>query len=87
MNFLLTMSQVTRKFRLLAPFIYLTIPPSAWFLMPRLIKMNSQDLKRRIERRGMTEHLDDVEQLIPADKPVPDDRKKLYHIQNVAGQL
>lgn len=49
--------------------------------------MNSQDAKRRIERRGMTEHLDYFEQLIPSDKPIPEDNKEIYHVENVAGQL
>ncbi len=87
LNFFVMMSQVTRKFRLLTPFMFLSIPPSLWFLLPKLIKMNFQDVKARIERRGMTEHLDYMEQLIPADKPVPEDEKEIYHLQNVAGQL
>lgn len=81
------MSQITRKFRLLSPLMYMTIPPSVWFSLPRLIRMNTQDAKRRIERRGKTEHLDYFEQLIPADKPVPEDEKEIYHVENVAGQL
>ncbi|KAH9985178.1 cytochrome P450 [Xylariaceae sp. FL0662B] len=87
LNLFITMSQVTRKFRLLTPLMYLTIPPSIWFVMPRLINMNAEDVKTRIERRGKTEHLDYFEQLIPADKPVPEDRKHIYHLENVAGQL
>ncbi|KUI57993.1 hypothetical protein VP1G_05332 [Cytospora mali] len=87
LNLFLTMSQITRKFRLLAPLMYLTIPPSVWFVMPRLIKMNAQDVKARIERRGKTEHLDYFEHLVPADKPIPKDEKQIYHLQNIAGQL
>ena len=55
--------------------------------MPRLIKKNTQDVQRRIERRGKTEHLDYFEQLVPADKSVPTDKKEIYHVENVAGQL
>lgn len=87
LNLFLTMSQITRKFRLLSPLMYLTIPPSVWFVMPRLIGMNHQDVKARIERRGKTEHLDYFEQLVPADKPSPEDKKYIYHLENVAGQL
>lgn len=87
LNLFLTMSQITRKFRLLSPLMYLTIPPSVWFVMPRLIGMNHQDVKARIERRGKTEHLDYFEQLVPADKPSPEDKKHIYHLENVAGQL
>lgn len=81
------MSQITRKFRLLSPLMYLTIPPSVWFVMPRLIGMNHEDVKARIERRGKTDHLDYFEQLVPADKPLPEDNKYIHHLENVAGQL
>ncbi|ORY09318.1 hypothetical protein BCR34DRAFT_589422 [Clohesyomyces aquaticus] len=58
LNLFLTMSQVTRKFRLFTALTYLTIPPSVWLAMSKLLKMNAQDVKMRIERRGKTEHLD-----------------------------
>lgn len=87
LNLFVTLSQITRKFRLLSPLMYLAIPPSVWFLMPRLIKMNTHDVKMRIDRRGKTDHLDYFEQLIPADKPAPENKKELYHLENVAGQL
>ncbi|KAG8169791.1 hypothetical protein KVR01_000536 [Diaporthe batatas] len=87
LNLFLTMSQITRKFRILAPLVYLTIPPSIWSLMPKLIGMNQEDVKARLERRGQTEHLDYFEQLFPADKPLPEDKKYIYHLENVAGQL
>lgn len=87
LNLFLTMSQITRKFRLFGPLMYITIPPSVWFVMPRLIGMNHQDVKARIERRGKTEHLDYFEQLVPADKPSPENKKDIYQLENVAGQL
>lgn len=55
--------------------------------MPQLINMNSKDVKARIERRGNTEHLDYFEQVMPYDKPVPEDKKHIYHLENIAGQL
>ncbi|CAJ2510912.1 Uu.00g065370.m01.CDS01 [Anthostomella pinea] len=87
LNLFITLSQITRKFRLLSPLMYLAIPPSVWFALSKLIRMNSEDVKTRIERRGKTGHLDYFEQLLPADKPVPEDRKQIYHLENVAGQL
>ena len=87
LNLFLTLSQITRKFRMLKPLMFLAIPPSVWLAMPRLIRMNTQDVQRRIERRGKTEQLDYFEQLVPADKPVPTDKKQVYHMENVAGQL
>lgn len=87
LNLFLTMSQITRKFPLLTPLMYLTIPPSIWFVMPELIRMNTQNAQKRIERQGRTEHLDYFEQLVPSDKPAPAEKKHMYHIENVAGQL
>ncbi|KAK8038630.1 cytochrome P450 [Apiospora rasikravindrae] len=87
LNLFIAMSEITRKFRLLTPLMYLTIPPSVWPLMPKLIRMNTEDVKTRIDRRGRTEHLDYFEQLIPANQPVPEDKKHIYHLENVAGQL
>lgn len=87
LNLFLTLSQITRKCRLLSPLAYLAIPPSVWFVMSKLINMNTKDVKTRIERRGKTEHLDYFEQLVPADQAVPTDKKQIYHLENVAGQL
>ncbi|KAI1422851.1 cytochrome P450 [Xylaria sp. FL1777] len=91
LNLFLTLSQISRKFNLaarvlLTPLMYLSIPLSVWFTITSLIKTNAKDLQQRIDRRGNTEHLDYVEQLIPFDKPLPT-KKELFHIQNVAGQL
>ncbi|KAF3763035.1 hypothetical protein M406DRAFT_322989 [Cryphonectria parasitica EP155] len=87
LNFFGAVTNIAAKFRFLTPFIYLCIPPSVWLSMPRLIKMNSEDVKIRISRRGKTEHLDYFEQLAPADKPEPKDKKQIFHLQNIAGQL
>ncbi|KAI1198721.1 cytochrome P450 [Nemania serpens] len=91
LNLFLTLSQITRKFNfaarmILTPFIYLSIPLSVWLTVPTLIKTNTKALQQRIDRRGNTEHLDYLEQLLPFDKPLPG-KKELFHIQNVAGQL
>ncbi|KAI1366623.1 cytochrome P450 [Xylaria arbuscula] len=91
LNLFLTLSQITRKFKIIArmiltPLMYLSIPPSIWLTIPNLITKNANDLQQRIDRRGNTEHLDYVEQLLPFNKPIPE-KKELFHIQNVAGQL
>jgi hypothetical protein len=91
LNRFLTLSQISRKFNfamrvILTPLVYLAIPPSTWFAIPTLLKKNSKDFQQRIDRRGNTEQLDYVEQVLPFDKPVPE-KKELFHIQNVAGQL
>ncbi|KAF7519351.1 hypothetical protein G7054_g13124 [Neopestalotiopsis clavispora] len=88
LNLFLTMSQITRKFPVLSPLMYLTIPPSVWFMLPKLLAMNSDNVKARIERRGQAgQAVDYFEQLIPADKPLPKDKKELYHLENVLAQL
>jgi hypothetical protein len=91
LNRFLTLSQISRKFNfaarvILTPFVYLAIPISVWFTIPTLLKKHSKDFQQRIDRRGNTEHLDYVEQVLPYDKPIPG-KKELFHIQNVAGQL
>lgn len=55
--------------------------------MPELIKMNSGYAEVRVERRNKTEHLDYFEHLLPSDEPVPHDKKQIFHLENVAGQL
>jgi hypothetical protein len=91
LNRFLTLSQISRKFNfairvILTPLVYLAIPPSTWLTIPTLLKKNSKDFQRRIDRRGDMEHLDYLEQILPFNKPVPG-KKELFHIQNVAGQL
>lgn len=55
--------------------------------MPKLIRMNADDVRQRIKLQGQTEHLDYFEQLVPASGPPPEDKKALLHLENVAGQL
>ncbi|CAG9986859.1 unnamed protein product [Clonostachys byssicola] len=91
LNRFLTLSQISRKFNLavrviLTPFVYLAIPPSTWPSIPTLLKKAAKDFQQRIDRRGNTEQLDYVEQMLPIDHPVPG-KKELFHVQNVAGQL
>ncbi|KAI0434881.1 cytochrome P450 [Xylaria sp. FL1042] len=91
LNLFLTLSQISRKFSfatrvILTPLIYLAIPPSVWFTIPALLKTTTRDFQKRMDRRGNTEHLDYIEQLLPFDKPIPE-KKELYHLQNVAAQL
>ncbi|CAH0021772.1 unnamed protein product, partial [Clonostachys rhizophaga] len=87
LNMFILMSQIVRKFRLLTPLAYLTIPPSVWFDMFQLLKMNTDDVQTRLKNRHNIEHLDYFEQLVPVNQPIPQGEKEIYHLQNVAWQL
>jgi cytochrome P450 len=87
LNFFLTIQQVMKRFTLLSPLAYLFIPPSVWFTMPRALKIQTQEFQSRIERRGRTDHLDYLEQIIPADSAAPTDKKQINHLEQIAGQL
>lgn len=81
------MGEIARKLRFASLFAYLTIPPSVWPAIPTMIRMYNEDVAARIRLRGQTEHLDYFEQLLPADQPLPTDKKEIFHLENVAGQL
>ena len=42
---------------------------------------------RRIERRGRTEHVDLFDYILPADHPLPSDRREVIHIGALAQQM
>jgi cytochrome P450 len=86
-DFFLSLQQVMRKFPLLSPIVYLFVPPSILLTLPRVLKINSEEVRRRIERRGQTQHLDYFEQILPADAAPPTDKKQIAHLEIVAGQL
>lgn len=85
-NFFLAVNAVTKKFRLLAPFKFLFIPPSLLATLPRTLGLNHKEVVARINRRGNTTHLDYFEHLCPPDAPEPN-KKELKHMEIVAGQL
>lgn len=77
--------QVSWRFPFLSPLkiIYLL------FIMmghSHIREHSRQQLKRRIQRQGAVEHLDFIEQLIPADH-IPPKGSELRHLEQVAGQL
>lgn len=51
------------------------------------MRINGQEVQRRIDRRGHTDHLDYFDQLIPADEPAPNGKKQITHLEQIAGQL
>lgn len=77
--------QCSWRFPILSPlkFVYLL------FLMTghsHIREHSRQQLKVRVQRQGAVEHLDFIEQLIPADH-IPPKGSELRHLEQVAGQL
>lgn len=70
-----TVNQVTRKFPLLRPLMWLMVPPSIVMTMPALLRMNHQEVQARIARRDRLDHPDYLQHLMPssgsADEEMP----------------
>ena len=86
-NLFLTIQAVSKKFPLLSPLIYLFLPPSVWLIMPRALKINSEEAQSRIDRRGQIEHPDYFEHILSADALRPTDKKQINHLKQIAAQL
>lgn len=77
-----TLNQVTRKFPLLRPLIWLLIPPSIVMTMPALLRMNHQEVQGRIARRDNLDHPDYLQHLMPSRKSSeesPDGSQEIMH--------
>ncbi|KAI1404957.1 isotrichodermin C-15 hydroxylase [Hypoxylon fuscum] len=85
-NFFMALNRTMKKFPLLSPFKYLFIPPSIITSLPKIVTLNQQEAKKRVENKGKTQHLDYFEQLCPADAPDPDN-KELAFMEVLAIQL
>lgn len=69
-----TMNQITRKFPLLRPLMWVMIPPSIVLTMPTLLRLNHKEVKARIDRRHALDHPDYMQSLIPEqDGDLPKD--------------
>lgn len=85
-NFFLGVNAVTKKFRLLASLKVLFIRSSLIATLPKILALNHSEVVTRIERRGITTHLDYFDQVCPPGAPEPN-KKQLKHMEIVAGQL
>lgn len=57
---------------MLRPFIWMLIPPSVVLTVPTLLRLNRQEIRRRMSQREEIKHPDYVEQLLSKDgKPDP----------------
>ncbi|CAJ2504342.1 Uu.00g117360.m01.CDS01 [Anthostomella pinea] len=86
-NLLVMMIQLSKKFRLLRPLVFLFVPPRLMIKVPRAFKMNTQAVQSRIDNRGKTKHPDFVDYMVPADGPGPTTKQEKLHIEQVALQL
>ncbi len=76
-----------KKFPLLKPLMIFFISPRLLVTLPKLIKLNAQEVKNRIARRGKIQHLDYFQQICPDNGDVPTDERHFVHLEQVAGQL
>ena len=57
---------------MLRPFVWFLIPLSVVLTVPTLLRLNRQEIRRRMSQRDEIKHPDYVEQLLPKDgKPDP----------------
>ncbi|KAI8623135.1 cytochrome P450 [Xylariaceae sp. FL1651] len=64
----------------------LFIPPRILRTLPRVVKINKQEIQRRIDERTSKKHLDYFETLIPANSDVVAGKERT-HLEQVAAQL
>lgn len=55
--------------------------------LPKVLKINSQEIQKRIDNRGNTKHPDFVDYMLPPDSPPPTTKKQKIHLEQVALQL
>lgn len=64
-----TISQVSMRFPLIKPVIWLLVPPSVAVSVPRLLAMNRKEVQRRLSSRNELHHPDYFESLLPKNSP------------------
>jgi cytochrome P450 len=82
-----TLSQVSKKIpaiKLLAVFF---VPPFVLRSLPRFFKLNSEEVQKRIDNRGSTQHPDFVDYMLPAETNSPMTKKETVHLEQVVLQL
>ncbi|KAK7756322.1 hypothetical protein SLS62_001548 [Diatrype stigma] len=86
-NFFGTVSHVSKKFPLLSIFSIFFISPKVLRAFPKVLKLNSEEVQRRIDNRGKTKHPDYVDFMLPPDANPPTTKKEKIHLEQVAFQL
>ncbi|RYP60155.1 hypothetical protein DL769_008248 [Monosporascus sp. CRB-8-3] len=75
------------KFPLLSPLALLFTSPELLELLSKFSKMNSEEIQKRMNNRGMTKHPGFFDYILPADTPAPTSKKQKVHLEQVALQL
>jgi cytochrome P450 len=86
-NMFVTVIQVFKRFPLLSPFQLLFVPLAKLKSFTAVEERTRIGVKERIDKRGKTEHLDFVEFVLPADSPLPTNRREFTHLGAVAVQF
>lgn len=86
-NFFVTIHQILKKFPLLNPLQFLFVTPSALINEFRARKLNRLALQARISRRGKTENLDHLTQLIPSAEEPPPKGREMQAIETISVQI
>ena len=79
--------QVLWRFPFLSPLKYPLLLAAGMRPHSDIRNHSRQQLERRIRRKGIVQHLDFFEQIIPEDREPPKDPKEMRHLEQVAGQL
>ncbi|XXG94034.1 hypothetical protein Hte_000285 [Hypoxylon texense] len=81
-----TVNQIAQKFPLLSPFSFLFVPPKILRTLPHVLKINADEVQRRIDKRDQVKHLDYFESLVPPGSSAPTGKER-NHLEQVAAQL
>ncbi|KAI0191887.1 isotrichodermin C-15 hydroxylase [Astrocystis sublimbata] len=82
-----TIMQVSKKIPLLTPLAYLVIPLKVMRKVGKTFQMNSDEVQRRIDNHGNTEHPDFMEYMLSEGTPFPIPKRLKIHIEQVALQI
>jgi cytochrome P450 len=78
-----TTLHLSLRFPLLRPFVFLLFPPSLTTLIPRLLRMNREEMRRRITQKDELSHPDLFQYLMPEDGKIEPDEEWLLSHANV----
>jgi hypothetical protein len=66
-----TINQISRRFPLTRPSIWFLVPPRIARTLPTALRLNREEIRRRVRDRNVLQHGDYFERLVPSDGPAP----------------